>query len=241
MVEPDNELLKKQLKENITDSGIEELIITKQKLEEKDDKIAELEKEKKELEDLLKRKMADYENYKRRKESELKDKEIFGNQKLVEDVLPIVDNFEKAIESAETNSDFDALFDGIKLIEKQFKQVLSKYKVEPIKSVGKEFDPNLHDALMIDENGEHEVDTVIKEWQKGYMMAERIIRHAQVVVGKGKPASFTTDQKSDSDAQDEPLENSADLTDNTENKAEANGKDDAELNSEYIPPKGSDS
>ena len=225
MVEPDNELLKKQLKENITDSGIEELIITKQKLEEKDDKIAELEKEKKDLEDLLKRKMADYENYKKRKESELKDKEVFGNQKLVEDVLPIVDNFEKAIESAEANSDFDALFDGIKLIEKQFKQVLSKYQVEPIEAVGKEFDPNLHDALMIDESGDHEVDTVIKEWQKGYMMADRIIRHAQVVVGKGNPAPASVKKVENEVSEDKKVEKASSSSKNesaaTEDAAKA--------------------
>jgi len=186
MAENDNELLKKQLKENITDSGIEELIVTKQKLEEKDDIIADLQKKLEEYEELLKRKMADFDNYKKRVTSERDELSAYANQKLVEDILPVIDNFEKAIESAEKNADFNALFDGIKLIEKQFKQILSKYNVEPLVCVGKEFDPNIHDALMIDESGDYDFDTVIKEWLKGYKMSNKVIRHAQVVIGKSK-------------------------------------------------------
>ena len=223
MTEADNnEMLKKQLKENITDSGIEELIITKQKLEEKEDTIADLNRKLEEYEDLLKRKMADFENFKRRVKIELEEKETYANQKLVEDILPIVDNFEKAIEAAENNSDFNALFDGIKLIEKQFKQVLTKYSVAPIDSVGTEFDPNLHDALMIDESGNYDFDTVIKEWQKGYRMGEKVIRHAQVVVGKSKPSGS---QVQKSDGQMEPKENTAEMT------------DDENTGSEFVPPK----
>ncbi len=228
MAETDNDTLKKQLKENITDSGIEELIITKQKLEEKEDIIEDLNKKLKEYEELLKRKMADFENYKRRIKIELEEKEKRANQKLIEDVLPIVDNFEKAIEAAENNSDFDALFDGIKLIEKQFKQVLSKYDVHPLETVGKEFDPNLHDALMIDESGEYDKDTVIKEWQKGYMRGEKVLRHAQVVVGKsGQGKSQTTNV----DSQNEPQETET-------NKEEAHKESDTEITEDYTPPKG---
>ncbi len=227
MAETDNDTLKKQLKDNITDSGIEELIITKQKLEEKEDTIEELNKKIKEYEELLKRKMADFENYKRRVKTELDEKEKRANQKLIEDVLPIVDNFEKAIEAAENNSDFDALFDGIKLIEKQFKQVLSKYDVHPLETIGKEFDPNLHDALMIDESGEYDHDTVIKEWQKGYLMGEKVIRHAQVVVGKAKQSAGPV---SGVDSQQEPVEEQS-----VQNNASS---DDDSINEEYTPPKG---
>lgn len=232
MAEPENEILKKQLKENITDSGIEELIITKQKLEEKEDKIEELNKKMNEYEELLKRKMADFENYKKRMKNELENKESYANQKLVEDILPIVDNFEKAIESAESNSDFDALFDGIKLIEKQFKQVLNKYNVDPIESIGQEFDPNLHDALMIEETGDYDVDTVIKEWQKGYMMGEKVLRHAQVVVGKANSGStVNTVNSANTDVQEEPVEDK-----NKDNGK--NPKKDGEISDEYTPPAG---
>ena len=237
MSESNNEILKKQLKENITDSGIEELIITKQKLEEKDDKINELAKKIAEYEELLKRKVADYENLKKRHSTEKGDLIVTANQKLIIDVLPIVDNFEKAIEAAENNSDFNALFDGIKLIEKQFKQVLEKYQVLPLDCVGTEFDPNLHDALMMDETGSYEVDTVIKEWQKGYKMGERVIRHAQVVVGKA--TGIKSDVSGTTDTQNEQTSETPSEAKSENNKVETENSEqnEKEISEEFVPPK----
>ncbi len=144
--------------------------------------ISELQKEVKTEHDHYVRTMADFQNFRRRNEEQKKDAISFANSELLRSLLPIVDNFERAIASAEKNQGFEALSNGVTLIMRQMQDFLSKCGVEPIESVGKIFDPNLHEAIIRVEDEEHDENTILDEMQKGYMLKGRVLRPAQVRV-----------------------------------------------------------
>ncbi len=125
---------------------------------------------------------ADFQNFKRRSEKEKTDIFKFANEKLMLDLLPILDNMERAIEHAGDDSDETSILDGLKLIQKSFSEMLTKNGVEPIKAVGEEFDPALHHAVMSAESDDHESHVVIEEFQKGYKLKDKVIRHSMVKV-----------------------------------------------------------
>lgn len=138
-----------------------------------------------EYEDLLKRKQAEFENFRKRVAKESEDFKKFAVSEMVLDIVTVIDNFERALGAAEATEDFGALHQGIIMIEKQLKDILEKkYEVKMIETVGKEFDPTLHDAIMMEESGNYEEDTVIEDFQKGYIMHDRVIRPAKVKVAK---------------------------------------------------------
>jgi molecular chaperone GrpE len=152
-----------------------------------------------EYEDLLKRKQADFENFRKRSQKEAQDFKKYANAEIVLDVLTMMDDFERAIESTESSKDFDALHEGILLVEKQIRNTLeSKYSVKSIDAVGKPFDPNVHDAIMMEESDAHEEDTVLEDFQKGYIMHDRVIRPSKVKVAK---AVSTEDNEKDEQAE----------------------------------------
>ena len=147
-------------------------------LEEKDRLIAE-------YEDLLKRKQAEFENFRKRVQKESEDYKKYAVSEIVLDIITVIDNFERALNAAESSKDFIALHEGIIMIEKQLKDLLErKYEVRMIETVGKEFDPSLHDAIMMEESEEYDEDTVVEDFQKGYIMHDRVIRPAKVKVVK---------------------------------------------------------
>ncbi len=199
----ENNNLKQELEEQITDNGIEELLITKQELAEKKDKINELTKQIVEYENLLKRKVAEFDNYRRRVNSEREEFRKLSNEKIIIELLPVLDNFEKAIESAESKHDYKMLLDGIMLIYKQFKSALKKFGLEEIESLNKEFDPNLHEALQIKEENSYSVDTVIGEWLKGYKLGEKIIRHSKVIVARGNEEEVNVGSEAKNDGKND--------------------------------------
>jgi molecular chaperone GrpE len=108
----------------------------------------------------------------------------FAIQSLILDFLPELDNFDRALKLADNSKDFDKFVEGIKLIEEQLFKVLGKYGVEPIETVGKAFDPNLHEAVMEEENNETPHHTIIDEFQRGFLLKERVIRPSKVKVSK---------------------------------------------------------
>jgi molecular chaperone GrpE len=170
---------------------LQELLQAKQKLEEQSAELERKEALLAEYEDLLKRKQAEFENYRKRGEKEAQDFKRYANVEIVLDVLNTIDDFERAIESTKSSRDFDALVDGIMLVEKQLKTVLeNKYSVKVIEAVGKEFDPTVHDAIMMEESENHDEDTVIEDFQKGYIMHDRVIRPAKVKVAKAVSSEY---------------------------------------------------
>ena len=164
----------------------------KEMLEEKSGLVSE-------YEDLLKRKQADFENFRKRAQKEAQDFKKYANAEIVLDVLSMMDDFERAIESTESSKDFDALHEGILLVEKHIRNTLeSKYNVKAIDAMGKPFDPTVHDAIMMEESDTHEEDTVVEDFQKGYIMYDRVIRPSKVKVAKAvSPVSNEKDEQAE--------------------------------------------
>jgi len=154
------------------------------KIKELRQKIEELEKERDRLKDQLLRKAAEFENYKKRRENEFLQLVATSNAELITQLLPVLDDYERSLKAAESSRDFDAFYEGIALIYKNLLSVLEKHGVRPIESVGKPFDPELHEALMQVESNDHGSGVVVEEHRKGYRMHDRVLRHAQVIVSK---------------------------------------------------------
>lgn len=147
-------------------------------------RIAELEEEKNAFKDQLLRKAAEFENFRKRRESEFLQLIANSNAELITQLLPILDDYERSLKSAQERKDFDSFFKGIELIFKNLVGLLEKQGVKPIDAVGKTFDPELHDALMQVESDEHPPGTVVEEHLRGYTMHDRVLRHSQVLVSK---------------------------------------------------------
>ena len=146
-------------------------------------RIAELEAENAELTDGLLRKTADFENYRKRMLREKEEFVAYANRELLLDIVSIIDDFERAIRSADESHDFTAFHDGIVMIEKQFTSMLErKWRLARFDAVGEEFDPQRHEAMMTEERPDHEQSMVIEDFQKGYMLHERVLRPAKVKV-----------------------------------------------------------
>ncbi|HEX9016915.1 MAG TPA: nucleotide exchange factor GrpE [Chloroflexota bacterium] len=126
---------------------------------------------------------ADLANFKRRVEQERADLARFGNANLIRKVLPVMDDFERALDAIPEDVRSAKWFEGMLLIDKKLRSVLEQEGVRQIDALGKEFDPHVHEAVMHEE-GEGDTDAVVQEFQKGYMLHDRILRPAMVKVGK---------------------------------------------------------
>jgi len=148
--------------------------------DEKDDVSAEIEN----LKASNLRLNAEFQNYRKRVEKEKADIYKFANEKLMMDILPVVDDFERAIESFVSIEVNDGFTSGIEMIKKSLDEFMKKNSVEAIDAVGKPFDPNFHHAVMSEDSGEFEEETVIAEFQKGYTLNGKVIRPSMVKVSK---------------------------------------------------------
>ena len=146
-------------------------------------RVQELEAQVADIKDQMLRKQAELENFRKRL---LKDKEEavkYANVNLLTDLITIIDDFERAIQSATVSRDFDSFHSGIELIEKRFTGMLEKkWGLTRIVSVGKEFDPQKHEAIGMEESPDYETETVIEDYQKGYTLQDRVVRPAKVKV-----------------------------------------------------------
>ena len=147
--------------------------------------IAKMQQELEQANDMMLRLAAELENYKKRVAKDRESQIKYAAQNLIEELLPILDNFERAIESANKSEDFISLLEGVKMISKQMHDVLEKKGVSRIDAVGKTFDPTMHEAVMHIASEEHPENVVVEEFQKGYMLHDRVIRPAMVAVSKG--------------------------------------------------------
>ena len=132
-----------------------------------------------ELTDRLKRNMAEFDNFRKRTEKEKSSMYIIGAKDIVEKMLPVVDNFERGLAQAPEG---DSFADGMKMIYKQLITTLDELGVKPIEAVGKEFDPNFHNAVMHVEDEEAGENIVVEEFQKGYTYKDFVVRHSMVKV-----------------------------------------------------------
>lgn len=126
---------------------------------------------------------AEFENFKKRSERERLTSIRFANESLLSELLPVLDHLEHAIAAA-NNHTAGNVVTGVQMVLKQFKDILAKHGLKEFTSLGTPFNPNLHEALAERESLEHENGVVIEEFQRGYMLNDRLVRPARVVVSK---------------------------------------------------------
>jgi molecular chaperone GrpE len=152
------------------------------------EELSKLLKEKEEiiktLEDKLLYLQAEFENFKKLKNKEKQDTLKFGNEELIKNLLPVVDNLERALEHASKTEDFKGIHEGVKIILNEFLKVLERSGLTPVEALGKKFDPNFHEAFFQEEKDDMEPETVISEHQKGYSLNGRLIRPSMVSISK---------------------------------------------------------
>jgi molecular chaperone GrpE len=148
-----------------------------------EDRITALEKEAADYKDRLLRKQADFENFRKRMLREREEASRYANAQLLSDLIALIDDFERAIRSAEESKDFGTFLQGISMIEKQFIDLLeSRWGLKRFASVGEGFDPNRHEAVLRVEGPPGSKPTVVEDYQKGYYLHERVLRPARVKV-----------------------------------------------------------
>lgn len=144
----------------------------KDKKDKKDQKIEE-------LTDRLQRSMAEFDNFRKRTEKEKASMYIIGAKEIIEKILPVVDNFERGLDTAREG---DSFADGMQMIYKQLMTTLEELGVKAIEAVGQPFDPNFHNAVMHVDDPEQGENLVIEEFQKGYLYKDFVVRHSMVKV-----------------------------------------------------------
>ncbi|WNR46359.1 nucleotide exchange factor GrpE [Paenibacillus roseipurpureus] len=130
----------------------------------------------------LLRVQADFDNFRRRARAEKEDFAKYASLKLIEQLLPIVDNFDRALSSSKETKDFDALVKGLDMTYRGIDQLLTAEGLKPIEAVGHPFNPEFHQAVMQVESEDHEEGIVVEELQKGYILKDKVIRPAMVKV-----------------------------------------------------------
>ncbi len=153
-------------------------------VEELKKKLEDKEKEAKENYERLLRTAADLENYKKRAAKEKEDWTKFANEDLLRVILPFIDNLERAANHAQKVVDTGVLIEGVRLTLQQLLQTLNKFGLSSFESIGKPFDPAVHEAMLAVETDNHEPNQVIEEFQKGYLLNDRLLRPATVSVSK---------------------------------------------------------
>lgn len=172
-----------------------ELKAAKDAIGDRDVKIMTLEAEISSLKDQYLRKLADYENFRKRMFREKDDAVQYANTQLLTDLVSVVDNFDRAVQSSETSRDFQSLHDGVDMIRKSLLGLLeSKYGLARFDSLGAVFDPNLHEAVMSDQ-GECDEPVVVEEFVRGYKLRDRILRSAKVKVRMPSQAAASTESE----------------------------------------------
>lgn len=168
--EPEHEDQKKKKKEEIT--------------EELHASLAEKEKQIEELKERMLYQQAEFENFKKLRAREKQDLLKFGNETLIKEMLPVIDNLERAIEHAGKTEEAKSITEGLGLTLNGFLKVLEKFDVTRVEALGRAFDPNLHEAVYQEEKDGVEPGTVVSELQKGYAMDGRLLRPSMVSVAK---------------------------------------------------------
>jgi molecular chaperone GrpE len=130
------------------------------------------------------RTLAEFQNYKRRTDDDIKRRIQDGNEKLIQQILPSLDDFDLAIIAARNTESYEQLIGGVEAMARKLTETLARQGVEPILALGEKFDTTLHEAVMLDEDSEEPDETVTAELRKGYTMGGRVIRPTLVKVAK---------------------------------------------------------
>ena len=157
------------------------------------DPLAEAKAEAQRFRDQWMRSAADFDNFRKRSRKELEDTRKAGREELLKDLLPVFDNLERAMTSAERATEVKPVSDGLKMVLRQFIDTLGRSGITKVPTVGQQFDPGLHEAIQQVETDEQPPGTVVAEVQPGYLRGDRLIRAAMVVVAKPKAGGAATD------------------------------------------------
>lgn len=152
------------------------------------DMAAELEKargEVKDLEDKVLRMAAELDNFKKRMQRERENSLKYAEENLLRELLPFIDNLQRAIELGRSSADGSALLDGVEMTCKGLMNTLERFGLKPIDGAGQPFDPNFHEALAMEQSETVDKNLIMQEYQKGYMFKDRLLRAAKVVVSRG--------------------------------------------------------
>ncbi|MBU4463195.1 MAG: nucleotide exchange factor GrpE [Proteobacteria bacterium] len=156
-------------------------------IKEMEAKLKAAQEESRETYDRLLRVSAEFENYKKRSSREMDEFRKFANESLIKEMLSVVDNLERAINScSDAKQANPGLVEGVDITLKEILKIFEKFNVKPVESLKKDFDPCFHQAVMTEETDDYAEHTVINELQKGYMMHDRLLRPAMVVVSMPK-------------------------------------------------------
>ena len=152
-------------------------------LKAKDEEIESLKQQVETEENKYLKRYAEFENFKRRNRQEMETNNKYKHQEMVEDLLPIIDNFERALKIEGDSESFNSLLKGVEMVYNDLVNTLMKHDVREIESVGQPFDPNYHQAVMTEASDEDD-GIVIEEFQKGYILKDRVIRPSMVKVSE---------------------------------------------------------
>lgn len=159
------------------------------------ERLAKSEEQVKELEDRLLRLAAEFDNYRKRTNKEFSYLVKNANEKLILQLLDTLDNFQRALDSAKTSSDYENLHKGVELIYTHMKDILTKEGLKEIEAIGKPFDPNFHEAVTQAASDEYADGMVMEEISKGYLLNDRLLRASKVVVSKGRSKEKLKDRE----------------------------------------------
>lgn len=178
------------LQEEVVEESVENAEETAEVVEEKtaeellQEKIEKLEEEVKASEDKYLRLYAEFENFKRRKNQEIETNNIYKSQKVITEILPSLDNLERALQVDSDNEEVKALRKGVEMVYEGILNALKSEGVEVVETENVQFDPNYHHAVMQDEDSEKESGAILDTFQKGYKLKDRVIRPAMVKVNQ---------------------------------------------------------
>lgn len=136
------------------------------------------------LQEQLLRTMADFQNFRKRMQQESEQLRAFATERLVTQLLPVLDNFERTITAFEAGAPADSVMEGIKAVDRQMRSILESHNVAKIVAEGEAFDPTFHEAIAMEHSEEHPEGTILGEIEPGYRMGEKVIRPARVKVSK---------------------------------------------------------
>jgi len=183
------EIIRKLVEKEEASKNIEEELSENKKLiQEKDNLCKEYLKH-------LERLQADFDNYKKRQEKKQKEFIEFANERLISNLLTVLDNLERALDSAKNEENVRAIREGIDNTLKEFRNILNKEGVKPMQSIGHRFDPYRHEAVMRAETDKYSEDTVTEEFRKGYYIKSKVLRPAMVKVAVSSNEKKNTHKK----------------------------------------------
>ncbi len=151
-----------------------------------DAELAALRAERDKLKDHLLRTAADFDNFRKRTKRDLDDAKRRANEDVLREILPVIDNLERALGAADTAKDIEAVKEGVRMVLRGFDEVAQRLNLSRVPALGQPFDPNVHDAIQQLETEDHEPGTVVAEVVPGYRLGDRLLRAALVVVSRAK-------------------------------------------------------